>query len=261
MKMLPKILLGTPFKNDDHAIPTYVKSILTLDYPKSLIDVVWIENDSVDQTWPMLQSHYKELLKQPYRSFRLIQKSYGFRRPKNPPGSYFRDVWPGEGGNLKLWGESGKNFITVHNFLFSLLKDQEYFMLHLADAISPPDTIRRFLKVFESNSDAAWVGGVNHRRYPRQNQIGCPWSLNLKIMSESAIPNKVFECGFTCHVFLIKREVLDRGARISFNWSECYIPFSNMIRQMGYKCYCDPAVYLKHVSTDGKIHRHSLRSN
>lgn len=255
----PTILLCTPFKNDDHAIPTYVKSLLNLDYPKELIDVVWLESDSADQTWPLLQKHHKQIISSHrYHSFRLIQKSYGFKFPKNPPGSYYRDVHPGMHGDNKLWKRNAENIIAFHNFFFSLLKDQDYFMLHLVDAVSPPNSIRKYLHIFNIKHDAAWVGGINHRRFPRHKAIGCPWSRNYKIVSEANLPKTVFECGFTCHVFLIKREVIKKGARPSFNWSEIYIPFSKAIRRMGYKCYCDPTVYIKHVSTDGKIHRHSL---
>lgn len=216
--------------------------------------MVWLESDSVDQTWPLLQKRHKEIVStQPYRSFRLIQKSYGLKFPKNPPGSYYRDVRPGMRGDNKLWRKQAENLIAVHHFFFSLLKDQDYFMLYLADAVSPPNAIRKYLEVFNRKRDAAWVGGIHHRRYPRHKNMGCPRYFNGKVIPETEIPKTVFECGFTCHVFLIKSDVLKRGARLSFNWTECYIPFSNAIRQMGYKIYCDPSVYLKHVSTDGKI--------
>jgi hypothetical protein len=55
-----RILLCCPIKNRDWILPTYLQRVLDLDYPKELINIYWIINNSTDNSLPMLQQFKNE---------------------------------------------------------------------------------------------------------------------------------------------------------------------------------------------------------
>ena len=68
MKRYPRILILTPFRNVSHSFSQYFKSLLALDYPLSKIDIYWLENDSSDNTFNLLEKGV-EKLDRLYRGF------------------------------------------------------------------------------------------------------------------------------------------------------------------------------------------------
>ena len=51
-----KVLIACPVKDRDWILPNYLQSVLELDYPKELIDIYWIVNNSSDNSLLMLES-------------------------------------------------------------------------------------------------------------------------------------------------------------------------------------------------------------
>ena len=46
----PKVLIATPLENCESDLPSYFKTILSLDYPKEAITIAILESDSTDAT-------------------------------------------------------------------------------------------------------------------------------------------------------------------------------------------------------------------
>jgi len=161
-----KILLITPFCNEEHSIHQYVHSLLSIDYPKELIDIVWIENHSSDNTWSILKDCKAEMGHR-YRSFRLFQMGLGFKLPK---------AWLGEkgafGGKIsatatpEMKKARSEFLVDVWNFGMSLLDDQDYVLFHFADVVVPSNIIRKYIKDLIDYPDCGWIGGVMHKRFP-----------------------------------------------------------------------------------------------
>lgn len=194
--MTGRILIVTPFNNEDHSFSHYIKSLLVIDYPKELIDLVWLENDSVDNTKKLLDKWHPIIKKKGYHSFRYISKSFGLKLDKLPPNAR-----KGHAGKNVLTGRIGiaraKKLCRIYSYLFSFLTDEhDYVLMWMADAVSPPNTIKRFLEVFKQKPKAGCVGGVIHNRPSggrgRMRRIGAPWLLErepLKVPMEN--PNKL----------------------------------------------------------------------
>lgn len=169
-----KIIIATPFCNEEHSIDKYVESLLAIDYPKELIDIIWIENNSSDNTWELLQKYHKEItIKYNYNSFILRQKTC--------------DLYPSiqkqgldEYGQTGCGGKIGKGnsyetrkYRPIHqlgiwnDMLLELTTKHDYILYIFADVIVPPNLVKQFITDFKAYPDAGWFGGVMHKRYPR----------------------------------------------------------------------------------------------
>jgi hypothetical protein len=297
--IIAPILICTPFNNESHAIDLYVKSLLDLDYPKDLIDLVWLENDSVDNTWNILTKYYREInAKYHYHSFNIIRRGYGLKRLGKLSQEQF------ENGNCGF--RCGKNIISnpsdasdrakrlcdIYHYFFGLLdKDyHKYFLMFMADALPPANAIKRFIEVYEIKGDAGWVGGVHHKRYPfhiqtkltddpdlyglaaplfknRPNEriYGTPSRTSTVYYVSDAellrltIKDPIIECEMTGHFFMIKPDVIFAGARMKLSGYDIIQSCIDKIYDMNLKVYCATDIYLEHISLDGKIYRHNVR--
>jgi len=240
----PRILIITPFRNEFHSIPFYLTALLSLDYPHELIDLYWLENDSTDRTLRLLKQvrgnlhfHHHE-----FRSKRIIG-----RVRKRTPGNYWKDLRYGR-GRVRAW------LIIWNQYFLPLIRKSrvDYVLLWYADAIPPSNVITEYLKVFKNHKDAGWVGGAMYRRYPRQKQVLSPWP------TKAIHARKPVKVELTGHVALIRRAALAR-CTLYYVAREMGYSLSRCLQKRGFYVYYQPSVFIKHVSTDGRIHDHKLR--
>ena len=168
MKRTKTILIVTPFCNEEHSITQYMESLSNLDYPKRLIDVLWIENNSSDHTWERLQG-YAEEFKEKYRSFKLLQISAGFKIPKETYGEYSKTQRGGKVGgtaDINIRKMRSELFVSILNYALSLGDENDFTFFLFADCIVQPDIIDVFIEDLENHPKCGWIGGVMHRRYP-----------------------------------------------------------------------------------------------
>jgi len=278
---LSRILICTPINNESHSIKQHVKSLLEIDYPKELIDLIWFENGSVDGTWRTLKRYHKKIKgKYNYNSFRLIRGDFGLKRLGKITLEDFAVNGNPRAGKCYLKNRRdamarGARLTAIYNFFFESLS-HDYLMILHADVVVPRDIVKRYLEVFRECKDAGWVGGVHHKRYPlhlrrgrlaRRGGLAGPimikenfWRYTtdeeiIKLRNEGKI---VFECGMTGHAWMLKSSIIRNGARFGPSPVEIGAPFIEKMWSMGLKVYCTSDVYLKHISLDGKIHRHSI---
>lgn len=241
----PRILILTPFRNEAHSISLYLKSLVGVKYPKKLIDVFWLENDSSDKTLRMLK---KARSKMPFNSTTL--KSIKILGPvkKRKPREYYKDIKYGikRRGNpwLVIWNEQ---------FLPLVRKSKaNYVLVWFADSIAPPNIINEYLKVFNEKKDAGWVGGKMYRRFPRHKQLCSPYP-------RSAVTSKIIkEVANTAHLWMHPRKALAKSDFWRYKGRDIHLSLKESINKQGLKAYYQPTILIKHVSTDGKIHSNPL---
>ena len=152
------IFIGMPACNEEKTIGFSVNSIFSLDYPKDLLDVLIIENNSSDNTWESIK-HLVEIAKSKYNfhSFRAIQMTafYG-NLPK------VKD----NGGMLAI--PRAEHLCSILNKILdeSIQYNSDFCLMFMSDVIAQPNIIEEYLKVFEYRYDTGVVGGVHHRRFP-----------------------------------------------------------------------------------------------
>jgi GT2 family glycosyltransferase len=257
----PQILIVTPFRNEDHSIRHYLKALKAVEYPKELIDLYWLENDSSDKTLSMLKTAKGEM---PFKSTTLKSINILGSVKKRKSGEYIKDISYGRGLRKHPW-------IVIWNDHFLPLVEKmkhKYVLFWYADAVPPPNVITEYLKVFDKYSNAGWVGGRMHRRFPRQNDITSPRLIGKRpklTNSQKAawvkatntaieeIKNPT-EVKITMHVFMIPRNPLCK-CKLYYDPREMHFSIINGLAEQGLRVYYQPTVYIKHVSTDGKIWR------
>jgi cellulose synthase/poly-beta-1,6-N-acetylglucosamine synthase-like glycosyltransferase len=242
--MPQKILILTPFRNEDHAVSQYLESLESVDYPKNLIDVYWLENDSTDKTLKMLKDAKPKM---PFNSTTLESINILGPLKKRPPGEYLKDI--GHGTNRKItWP-----VIWNNHFLPLVRKSRaDYVLIWFADIVPPPNVITEYLKVFSEYKDAGWVGGAMHRRYPREQSLHCP------IPTRLAHSKKIVKVIGTGHCVMCPRPQFAKTQFRIQKGFDLHITLINQLAEQGLYAYYQPSIFLKHVSTDGKIHRHKL---
>ena len=167
-----RILIGTPFCNEEHSISQYVRGLLNIDYPKELIDLVWIENNSSDNTWKLLEKFYNRIKTEyHYHSFILLRKTneeYG-----NLPKEEYGRCVSGKvhhGVHKSIRRARAHYLCSLLNFIMEKGKTHDFCVTIMADVVVPANVLERYIKVMEDYSDCGWVGGVMHRRYPKHNR-------------------------------------------------------------------------------------------
>lgn len=252
--MKDTILIVTPFRNEGHSILQYLTSLRRVDYPKKLIDLYWLENDSSDQTLSILKTA-KNLMQ--FKSTTL--KSVNILGPlkKREIGSYYKDI-----GHVQNRRNAWK--VIWNKYFLPLIRstNHKYVLFWYADSVPPKNIITEYLKVFTQYPNVGWVGGKMYRRFPRQNEIISPLPLGFTRprkkdhIDTMEIANDKIEqptrAELTMHVFMIPRKPL---CKCTFYYTPVDMHFSiaNGLDEQGLKVYYQPTVYIRHVSTDGKI--------
>lgn len=240
----PRILILTPFRNEAHSIPQYLRSLCSVDYPSKLIDVFWLHNDSTDGTLKMLE---KAKPRMTFHSTTL--KSIRILGPikKGEPKSYWKDIRYG----IK---KRGAPWLVIWNkqFLPLIRKSKaDYVLTWFADAVAPPNVIKAFLEVFKVKKDAGWVGGANYYRYPRQKKLGSPSPIKLAKSKKIVRAKYIGHC-WMCPRAALGKTCLKRGGR------DIHMSLIKGLARQGLHVYYQPKVFLKHISNDGKIYRTKL---
>jgi hypothetical protein len=75
-----RILILTPVKDAAGFLPGYCKRVLGLSYPHELISIGFLESDSVDSTFAVLQARLPALRRE-FRRADLWKQDFGFRLP------------------------------------------------------------------------------------------------------------------------------------------------------------------------------------
>lgn len=75
---LPQVLVATPVKNAASHLSRYFKMLEALDYPRDRLSLAFLESDSSDGTWEILQSRAAKLKGQ-FRSVMLLKQDYKFQ--------------------------------------------------------------------------------------------------------------------------------------------------------------------------------------
>ena len=239
---MKSILIITPFRNEEHSVPHYLKSLKALDYPPELIDVYWLENDSSDNTLALLRAAKDDF---DFNSLTLNSVKILGPVKKQEPGGYWKDLRYGS-PRVDAW------LVIWNDIFFPLIRKstQDYVLMWYADALPPPNVIQEYLKVYEKYP-AGWVGGSLPRRVPRpdyvKSPVESPWPYDV------VRAKKVTRCQLTGHVWLMPREPV-KNCVLALNPPEIHLSIIECLEKKGLYVYYQPSIYIPHVSTDGKIH-------
>ena len=246
-----RILIITPFRNEDHSIPQYIESVNAIDYPKNLIAAWWLENDSSDNTLQMLKEAEQKMK---VRALRLDSVRIMGSVKKQRPGIHAKDIGYGE-HRVKSW------LVLWNEYFLPFIRNSEadYILMWYADSVVEPNVIKEYLKVFEIHKDAGWVGGAIYFRYPKHEILASPIPLGEAKPRLPCAPGstKPMEVKYIGHVWMCPRIPLAKCtfARIG---RDMHMSLILGLKKQGLRVYYQPSVFIKHIATDGQIHTHKL---
>ena len=247
---MKSILIVTPFRNEEHSIPQYLESLCALDYPHELIDVYWLENDSSDNTLKMLKDAKPDM---PFNSTILESINILGALKKRRPGDYYKDLRRGP----KTWP------VIWNDHFLPLIRESgaDYVLAWYADAVAPHNVITEYLKVFSEFGDAGWVGGSMHRRkgFSRLRAGKSIMPVAFPLPLDHAYSKKVVRVSYTGHCWMCPRPSLAKAKFYIHRGRDMHLSLIKGLSDQGLNVYYQPTVYLKHISTDGKIYKHGLK--
>lgn len=127
-----KILILVPVKNAAQRIATFIENLSQLSYPHEQISLAFLEGDSEDTSYEILQSNL-ELLQEHFQSVELYKKEYGLQAVANRWAT-----------NVQM--ERRSTIAKCRNHLLSkALKDQDWVLWIDVDVIAWPKDIIEIL--------------------------------------------------------------------------------------------------------------------
>lgn len=239
-----RILIISVFRNEAHAVPHYIKSLSALNYPHNLIDIIWLENDSSDDTLLLLKYGVKNL--RGFSGYHLGHINILGAVAKNAELGYTKDIPYGK-DRIQPW-------LLLWNYhIIPAILDRigvcDYFLIWFGDCVAPPDVIQEYLKVYDKYPDCGWAGGEMWRRHPREKECISPW------LYGNRVPTEITKVPFAAsHCWLGKPEYM-KDITFQYHKNDMHLSIIDQLAAKGLYVYFQPSVKLKHVSCDGKIYR------
>jgi len=247
---MKNVLIGIPVKNCAKWLETVVDQIINIDYPKQYISIIFLENDSVDNSLDVIRHCCNnKLSRYPYKFIHYEKRDVGFHLPHESRHD-FRHM-EGRMNSLKI----------IRNYIVdTYLKDNDYLWWVDADyKIIPMDLLKIAIthkkdimmprvEVNGINYDGMTCGFVNNQPY------------NIKeistLVGEEIYPMEITECAA-----IISNKVFESGIRydsciVKLNdGSETFLQegpyFSYHAKQKGFKLYGMLKHIIEHQEIDG----------
>lgn len=248
MNNQPTITIGSLVRNRAWILPDFLKHIEDIDYPKNLIEVIFIINDSTDDSLQILNNFKKEY-NHHYKKITIEQ--YNRNAPEDE-----RTV------------NTRKNYIYDHlailrNYLMSKVKT-DYFLNIDSDILVPSNILINLLShKKEAISSIIFNGYELHPNEPWKYPNIMKVATHMKIADKwvnvySHIQNyyvknannlkedKVIEVDLTGAVFLVSKKIYEKAKYGYHTCGEDAI-FCEEIKKLGFKIYCNLGLFSKHV--------------
>lgn len=230
---LPRIFFGVPIRNRDWVLPLYLDGLVNLNYPKHLISVFFLVNDSTDETWNQLID-FKEKYNNKYESISLVNQYFGMPEDKRNVGTF--DLYP--------------HFAYLKNYMRErFIESGCAYWLHV-DSDSPvkSDTLLQMLRHRERY--VCGTCNVSRRGDFLSNVMvfkdGKIERASFKELNEVK-PGNLFQVHWVGGIALIRRDIaLQCKYEVAEPKKDDNFGFCRQIERLGYKIFVDPEVYLEH---------------
>jgi glycosyltransferase involved in cell wall biosynthesis len=222
------ITLITPVRDRAWILPSFLKALHEIDYPKQEINIIFSINDSTDESEEMLQQFINEH-KDEYSSMLLIKQDMNL--PKDARTEVRQKIYGG--------------LAQIRNGLLraALKTDCSHIFSVDSDIIVPPNIIKDLL---EDNIDCVSAHIYNS---PLTTTASNSMMFTNGRYKHFQVPmNQLLEVDLTGAVYLFKRKIIeDRDIRYEYSNIGEDMPFCRRMKERGYKIYTDTRIHCDHV--------------
>lgn len=192
--MEPSILIGAPIRNMEKTLPEYLEAILSLDYPKKCISLIWIVNDSTDGSLALLEE-FREKHGKKYKRIEIPIINFGAPVDQKIAGIRY--------GKDDEWGTID-SMAKGKNILRDSMDDEEYMFYIEGDVIVTRDCLKRLLR-----HDKGIVGAlVKTGKGEQYNILRYDSLLDCFTREGLAIPETLAKVDFISGPVLFKKDTL-----------------------------------------------------
>lgn len=251
------ILISCPVRDRSWILPEYLDHICSLDYPKDRISILWVVNQSTDNSEEILKK-FKRMHQHEYLSIQIKRFVGNKKVPKDERKSMIR--------NSFIYN----HLAEVRNYIFDSIGYHDYLFSCDSDILVKPNTLKKLLSHNENcMSGLIYNGFLNSQtepwRYPnilrrthdgKFEHIANTYVKNAPSLNES----KVKEVGATGALVLMSREVC-QNTRYGFHHQGEDIYWSNDCYHKGYKLYCDYSAYAFHAMNKDLLQQYITQTN
>ncbi len=233
MDEYPKVIIGCPVRNRGWILSSYLTSLYGLDYPKENIRLLFVLNDSTDNSEEILKE-FKKDHESEYDHIDIL--TYNLRTPEDERTAKTRP---------KIYG----NLAKVRNFMLSKI-ETPYFLSVDSDILIPPYTLKYLLA-----DNKKIVAGVISNDYIENPKAVYPnVRTNLMIQREDGkivhyknYPlDSVFKVDVTGAFYLMTKEVCEK-VRYDYDIQGEDIPFCLNAKAQGFEIWADSRVFGQHI--------------
>lgn len=251
MEANKRILLACPVRDREYVLPYYLNAVHNLDYPKKLISIYWVVNNSKDQSQKLLEE-FKKSYEHEYESI-TIEIYNNKSIPKDERQDKIRkQVYP--------WLAELRNKLLKKTVKINA----DYLFSSDCDIIFKADALRRLI---EHNlpvvsgliyNGMLFVGMERGWEYPNILKETQPRMYQHIKNYRTKNPEKnpvgtLIETEFTGAIILIAKEVC---AVTKYDSNPTYgedEPWSYDVRQHGWKMFCDVSVFSHHAMNENVL--------
>ena len=253
---LPTVDIVFPCRNRGSFLPTFLDCIYNLEYPKHLLSIITVVNDSNDDSEKILQQfkkqHEHEYKRISIRTYDLGTPTYDSNRysiitPKIIQGKHGQRVIK-QNETHKVY----KNLAKHRNSLMAKA-DSDFVLSVDTDIFVKPDTLNQLLShnldyVSAHICNGYIVEKLNGRRaYDFTNAMYYDSTQNRHVHYAYETNVGLVECSNTGAVFCISKKAYKSGSQFSSDPIGEDYPFCKGLTDRGFKIYCDTNVKLAHA--------------
>lgn len=250
------ITIGTLVRNRAWVLPYFLSHIENIDYPKNLIDCIFVVNDSTDNSLEILKQ-FK--LKNEKLYNRIIIDVYNRNAPIDVREIKTRDNYIYD------------HLATLRNYLMSKIKTDKFLSVD-SDILVPSNIISNLISQDKEIISSLIYNGYlispnSPWKYPNIMNVathiknGDQWMnvyahiQNYYIKNaENLKEDKIIEVDLTGAVLLIDKEVFKKAKYGYHSCGEDAI-FCEEAKKLNYKIYCNIGLFSKHIMNESMLQR------
>ncbi|MGR6760430.1 glycosyltransferase [Paenibacillus sp. T2-29] len=235
----PTVTIAAPIRNRAWILPLYLECIKNIEYPKNRTELLFVLNDSQDESLNLLTEFKKNHLE--YKNIRIEKYSRNVPEDK-------RDL------------NTRNNYIYTHlsklrNYITSKVKT-DYLMFIDTDILVQPDIINNLLK---HNKDIVsgliWNGYIStsDKPYTYPNIMRINSNGFYEHIANNYVKNAPFlsspilmEVDLTGAVIMLSRKVY-KSVKYGFHPQGEDAYFCKMAQDKGFELFCDLSVFSNHI--------------
>jgi glycosyltransferase involved in cell wall biosynthesis len=230
----PTVTIGCPVRDRANYLPTYLKCVYDLDYPKENITLLFVENDSTDNTYDILYQ-YKFENSNLYNRIKI--EKYNQFTPKDIRTSNIREKY------------TYHSLSKLRNYWLAQVKT-DYALSCDSDIMMKPDTLTKLINHKKDYVAGLIINGYLFDKEQPDNYLNIlKKNKNNYVHIKNYSPNELIEVDFTGAVMLLSKKATKLG---KFDWhlqgeDAC---FCESLKESGIKIYCDTSAKCTHCMSE-----------